>query len=420
MRRSARRKPSLSHPPSPGAGRRSPHISDVFRDVLATLEKPPARPTNPERAEAPAADVRGARQSKQTPGRGSPTGGKRRSAWPSPWTWPSPCAGGICRPGRIGRPEPESAMSEPAEAVEPAGTLTGCCNDLGHGEAGVRREKSNCRSTGQRGERTAIDDRTIGNQQSAISHRQSHRSPATLSSFRNPRQEQSSAPPDFKPAWQVDRFTWPRVCRRLMARAAEEFDRLADALLAANARGQKVLAMAGCCRGEGATTLLLCAARRLAERGVKLVLVDADLEPASARQASRRAAAIRLERNIGRRRDVSGQCGRRVGRQQPGALGDPRAGVDERPNTRRLVAVGPVPRHPEEPLRNGARRSGASGKHRIDRRRTGPNGRRKNRRRPVGSQSAHHVGGSAGRRRAAVDRVGRRPGRTYRKLRGFV
>ena len=62
-----------------------------------------------------------------------------------------------------------------------------------------------------------------------------------------------------------------------MARAAEEFDRLADALLAANARGQKVLAMTGCCRGEGTTTLLLCAARRLAERGVKLVLVDADL-----------------------------------------------------------------------------------------------------------------------------------------------
>ena len=63
----------------------------------------------------------------------------------------------------------------------------------------------------------------------------------------------------------------------MMARAAEEFDRLADALSAANARGQKVLAMAGCCRGEGATTLLLCAARRLAERGTKLVLVDADL-----------------------------------------------------------------------------------------------------------------------------------------------
>ena len=64
----------------------------------------------------------------------------------------------------------------------------------------------------------------------------------------------------------------------MMARAAEEFDRLADALLAANARGQKVLAIGGCCRAEGATTLLLCAARRLAERGVRLVLVDADLK----------------------------------------------------------------------------------------------------------------------------------------------
>ena len=43
------------------------------------------------------------------------------------------------------------------------------------------------------------------------------------------------------------------------------------------ARGQKVLAVAGCRQGEGATTLLLCAASRLAERGIKTVLVDADL-----------------------------------------------------------------------------------------------------------------------------------------------
>jgi Mrp family chromosome partitioning ATPase len=81
----------------------------------------------------------------------------------------------------------------------------------------------------------------------------------------------------FKSGWQVDQFTWPRLCRRLIARAAGELDRLADALLAAGAQGQKVLAVAGCRRGEGATTLLLCAARRLAERGIKPVLVDADL-----------------------------------------------------------------------------------------------------------------------------------------------
>jgi Mrp family chromosome partitioning ATPase len=87
----------------------------------------------------------------------------------------------------------------------------------------------------------------------------------------------SPAPREFKPAWQVDHFTWPKVCRRLIALAAEELDRLADALLAANAHGQKVLAIGGCRRGEGATTLLLCAARRLAERGLKPILVDADL-----------------------------------------------------------------------------------------------------------------------------------------------
>ncbi len=80
----------------------------------------------------------------------------------------------------------------------------------------------------------------------------------------------------LQPAWRVDHFTWPRVCRRLIARAADELDRLADALLAANTQGQKVLAIAGYRHGEGATTLLLCAARRLAERGLKLLLIDAD------------------------------------------------------------------------------------------------------------------------------------------------
>jgi Mrp family chromosome partitioning ATPase len=96
--------------------------------------------------------------------------------------------------------------------------------------------------------------------------------PSPLSPSLPPTQQEQ-----FRPVWQVDHFTWPRLCRRLIARAAEELDRLADALLAANVQGQKVLAIGGCRRGEGATTLLLCAARRLAERGIKPVLVDADL-----------------------------------------------------------------------------------------------------------------------------------------------
>jgi len=101
----------------------------------------------------------------------------------------------------------------------------------------------------------------------------SHEPRATSPKPRTPNPE----PQTFRPAWQVDRFTWPRVCRRLISRAADEWDRLADALLAANAQGRKVLAIAGCRQGEGATTLLLCAARRMAERGVKTALVDADL-----------------------------------------------------------------------------------------------------------------------------------------------
>jgi Mrp family chromosome partitioning ATPase len=84
-------------------------------------------------------------------------------------------------------------------------------------------------------------------------------------------------PRTFKPAWQVDRFTWPRICRRLMDKANEEFDRLASALTAAKAQGQTIFALTASHRGEGTTTLLLCAARRLAEHGVRVALLDADL-----------------------------------------------------------------------------------------------------------------------------------------------
>ena len=76
---------------------------------------------------------------------------------------------------------------------------------------------------------------------------------------------------------QVERFTWPKVCRRLITRASEELDQLTDAILDAKEHGRSVLAISGWHHGEGATTLLLCAARRLAERGIKPVLVDADL-----------------------------------------------------------------------------------------------------------------------------------------------
>jgi Mrp family chromosome partitioning ATPase len=81
----------------------------------------------------------------------------------------------------------------------------------------------------------------------------------------------------FQPMLQVDHFAWPKVCSRLESIANAELDRLADTLMAAAKQGMKVVGVCGGQRGEGATTMLLCAARRLVSRNVKTIIVDADL-----------------------------------------------------------------------------------------------------------------------------------------------
>ena len=238
------------------ADRAAPHASSVFRDMLATLERPPLRPPALEKPSFPVA------HDSWTPPSQTDTG-----SWMADWCQTS-----------VGMAEPLN-LAQPIVLAESIGLLDSV--DVAEPVAPVKpadTPKPTPAQDKQQEPPPAVDNRqsTIDNQQSAIDDPPS--SATHLSSFPQlPPAQDSLALSEFKPAWQVERFTWPRVCRRLMARAAEEFDRLADALLAANARGQKVLAMAGCCRGEGATTLLLCAARRLAERGVKLVLVDADL-----------------------------------------------------------------------------------------------------------------------------------------------
>ena len=89
----------------------------------------------------------------------------------------------------------------------------------------------------------------------------------------------------FQPMLQVDHFAWPRICQRLESAAAAELSRLAETLLAAAKQGMKVMALGAGQRGEGATTLLLCAARQLAARNLKVALVDADLgEPQLAKR----------------------------------------------------------------------------------------------------------------------------------------
>ncbi|NQU23875.1 MAG: hypothetical protein HQ567_21545, partial [Candidatus Nealsonbacteria bacterium] len=89
----------------------------------------------------------------------------------------------------------------------------------------------------------------------------------------------------FQPMLQVDQFTWSKTCLQLAESAGGELDRLAESFVAAMSAGRKVLAVGSCRRGQGATTMLLCVGKRLADWGLKSVLVDADLvDPQLARQ----------------------------------------------------------------------------------------------------------------------------------------
>lgn len=88
--------------------------------------------------------------------------------------------------------------------------------------------------------------------------------------------EPSTSGAALQPLLQVDYFHWPRLCRRLAGIAGEELQRLAAWLEQSTAKGRRVIAFGAYQRGEGATSLLLAAARRLAAQGLRVVLVDAD------------------------------------------------------------------------------------------------------------------------------------------------
>jgi len=89
----------------------------------------------------------------------------------------------------------------------------------------------------------------------------------------------------FRPLLQVDRFAWPQVCGRLGQTVPAELDRLADQLLAAGERATRILGLATPIADSGVSTAVLCAARQLARRGVRVALVDANLaDPQLARR----------------------------------------------------------------------------------------------------------------------------------------
>jgi len=75
---------------------------------------------------------------------------------------------------------------------------------------------------------------------------------------------------------QVDGFAWSERATSLRLAAGIQVDRLADGLAAGIADSRKVVGVAGCGRHQGCTTVLLCAAKRLLDRDLKVVLVDGD------------------------------------------------------------------------------------------------------------------------------------------------
>jgi Mrp family chromosome partitioning ATPase len=82
--------------------------------------------------------------------------------------------------------------------------------------------------------------------------------------------------PALRAAFEVERFEWPEICNRLFAAAGREMGRFCETLTAQMRRGRKMLAVTGCRRGDGRTTVAMCLAKQLADSGARVALVDAD------------------------------------------------------------------------------------------------------------------------------------------------
>ena len=82
----------------------------------------------------------------------------------------------------------------------------------------------------------------------------------------------------FKPVWEVDRFVWPAEVDRLFDAEAAYFSYAGQKLREAAREGLRVLALASARSGEGCTTLAICLARAASEAGVRVALIDGNLD----------------------------------------------------------------------------------------------------------------------------------------------
>ena len=82
---------------------------------------------------------------------------------------------------------------------------------------------------------------------------------------------------DFLPSWEVDQFEWPLITTELLYQHDPLFADLSSMISESILRSQKRLAITGVARGEGRTTLTITLARKLANDGQRVLIVDTDL-----------------------------------------------------------------------------------------------------------------------------------------------
>lgn len=82
----------------------------------------------------------------------------------------------------------------------------------------------------------------------------------------------------FNPVWEVDSLHWPAVCGQLLQQSSEQMDAVAANLASACEEGLQVLAVTSPQGGEGRTTIACCLAMLAGSRGIKVAVIDADLE----------------------------------------------------------------------------------------------------------------------------------------------
>lgn len=82
----------------------------------------------------------------------------------------------------------------------------------------------------------------------------------------------------FNPVWEVDSLQWPEVCIELLEQTADSMHRVATNLMTACQEGLQVLAVTSPQSGEGRTTVACCLAILAGSHGLRVAIVDGDIE----------------------------------------------------------------------------------------------------------------------------------------------